>query len=119
MNMITAVLVNDDTVEVRKIGNDPDIIARIVDDVAADVVFLKDLPVAMCVAAHGKSFDSHTPNIAATGLAEVYLPGFGRYDIVHGLAVFVGVNDSGDFVDVPDSVVTVARNRHITMHRDH
>jgi hypothetical protein len=87
-----------------------DTFVGLVEDVNTDTVFFADGAGAVKVSANSKSLTSHEPNPRATQVLERFLPGFAKRDRVEGPAVFVGIDDEGDFGAVPDAVLAFASN---------
>lgn len=113
MSSITALIIpaaSDNPARLETVEPTHDGFTGLVDDVNTDTVFFADGTGVVKVSANSKSLASHEPNPRATQVLERFLPGFAKRDRLEGPAVFVGLDDEGDFAAVADEVVSFASN---------
>lgn len=91
-------------VRVERVVPSHDTFTGMVHDLNTDMVFFTDGSGVAVMAANGKSLPGHGPNPRATQIVERFVPGFAKRDRVEGSALFVGLDEEGDFGDVPVEV---------------
>lgn len=120
--LVTALVVPaDETQPVRHVQMTPEP-ATLFDTVAdsnTETLFLGEVEAVIVVAAFGQQSPAHRRNVRATQIAERFLPGFAKADLIHGTAIVLGIDTSEDsdqpYGDVPSEVVDFAtRLFHLT-----